>query len=36
VWTNESGDTICEVAGLAKTEAPGLQAEVQKLAAYLK
>jgi cytochrome c biogenesis protein len=36
VCTSESGDTICEVAGLAKTEAPGLQAEVEKLAAQLK
>jgi cytochrome c biogenesis protein len=36
VWTNESGDTLVEVAGLAKTEAPGLQDEIAKLSAVLK
>ena len=32
----ESGGTLCEVAGLAKTEAPGLPAEIEKLALSLK
>lgn len=33
---SESGDTICEVAGLAKTEAPGLATEINKLAEQVR
>lgn len=36
VTTSETGDTLCEVAGLAKTEAPGLPAEIEKLISSLK
>lgn len=36
VSTTESGLTFCEVAGLAKTEAPGLPAEISKLISSLR
>lgn len=36
VSESAAGDTICEVAGLAKTEAPGLPQEIAKLVSDLK